>query len=113
MNTLTDAELTREPLQLIDVAQRGEVSIVTIAGEPVLIALPLGKGAASRTTLVDLAATLFDCEQISLGLAARIAGLSYSEMIDELGQRQIPVVRYGVGDLDRELEYLRTLGGDP
>ncbi len=111
MHTFTDDELTRDPRQLIDDARRGKVAIVTVAGEPVLIALPLGKGVALGTTLVDLAATLFDCEQISLGLAGRIAGLSYSEMIDELSRRQIPVVRYGVGDLDRELEYLRTLGG--
>ena len=32
-------------------------------------------------------------------------------MIDELGRRQIPVVRYSVEDLDRELDYVRTLAG--
>lgn len=113
MQTLTDGELTRQPQQLIDDARGGKVVIVTTAGEPVLIALPLGKGVASRATLVELAAALFDCEQISLGLAARIAGLSYSEMIDELGRRQIPVVRCGVEDVDRELEYVHSLGRSP
>ena len=113
MKSLTVDELTRQPQQLIDDARLGEVVFVTNAGEPVLIALPLGKGVASRATLVDLAAALFDSEQISLGLAAKIAGLSYSEMIDELGWRQIPVVRYGVEDLDRELEYVRALGRSP
>ena len=63
--------------------------------------------------LVDLAAALFDCEQVSLGLAARIAGLSNSEMIDELGRRRIPVVRYSVKDLDPEIEYLRPVGDGP
>ena len=101
MHTLTAEELKQQPQQLIDGAQRGEPAIVTVGGEPVMMAWPLGKG--SDAMLVDLAATLFDREQISLGLAARIAGLSYSEMIDELGRRQIDVIRLEPGELEREL----------
>ena len=72
-------------------------------GEPLLLSVPLGKGIESRSVRTELAARLFDREQISLGLAARIAGLSYSEMIDELGQRQISVIRLEPGELGREL----------
>lgn len=103
MHTLTADELMRQPQQLIDDAQRGELSIVTVAGEPVMMAWPLGKGIDSNAMLVDLAATLFDREQISLGLAARVAGLSYSEMVDELGRREIAVIRLEPGELEREL----------
>ena len=103
MHTLTADELTRQPQQLIDDAQRGELSIVTLAGEPVMMAWPLGKGIGSDALLVDLAATLFDREQLSLGLAARLACLSYSEMIDELGRREIAVIRLEPGELEREL----------
>ena len=103
MHTFTADELKREPQQLIDDARRGEPAIVTVAGEPVTMALPLAKGIDSRAMLVDLAATLFDREQISLGLAARIAGLSYSEMVDELGRREIAVIRLEPGELEREL----------
>ncbi|MFZ2650528.1 MAG: UPF0175 family protein [Burkholderiaceae bacterium] len=53
--------------------------------------------------LADLAATLFDREQISLGLAAQMAGLPYSEMVDELGRREIAVIRLEPGELEREL----------
>ncbi|MFN0301771.1 MAG: type II toxin-antitoxin system prevent-host-death family antitoxin [Burkholderiales bacterium] len=95
--------MKRQPQQLIDDARRGEPVIVTVAGEPVLMAVPLGKGIDSRGVLVDLATTLFDREQFSLGLAARIAGLSYSEMVDELGQRDIAVIRLEPGELEREL----------
>jgi predicted HTH domain antitoxin len=63
----------------------------------------MGKGLESQTVRLELAAALYDREQISLGLAARIAGLSYSEMIDELGQRAIPVIRLAPGELEREL----------
>lgn len=103
MHTLTADELKRQPQQLIDDAQRGEPAIVTVAGEPVMMSWPLGKGVDSNAKLLDLAATLFDREQISLGLAARIAGLSYSEMIDELGRREISVIRLEPGELEREL----------
>ena len=103
MHTLTADELRRQPQQLIDDAQRGEPAIVTVAGEPVMMAWPLGKGFGTDVMLIDLAATLFDREQLSLGLAARIAGLSYSEMIDELGRREIAVIRLGPEELEREL----------
>jgi predicted HTH domain antitoxin len=46
---------------------------------------------------------LYVHEQISLGVAARIAGVSYSEMIDELGRRDIAVIRLEPGELEREL----------
>jgi hypothetical protein len=41
----------------------------------------------TQAALLELAATLYDRELISLGRAARIAGLSYAEMSDELGPR--------------------------
>jgi len=103
MHTLTADELNRQPQQLLDDAQRGEPALVTRDGEPVLLALPLVKGVDSQAVLIDFAATLFDREQISLGLAARLAGLSYSEMIDELGRREISVIRLAPGELEREL----------
>lgn len=103
MRTITADDLNRQPQRLIDDAQRGDCAIVTVAGVPVLLALPLGKGLDSQPVLLELAVTLFDREQISLGLAARLAGLPYSEMIDELGRRGIAVIRLAPGELEREL----------
>jgi len=103
MRTLTADDLNQRPQQLMDEAEHGEPSMVTRDGKPVLLAVPLGKGLESRSVCIEVAARLFDHEQISLGLAARIAGLSYSEMIDELGQRQISVIRLEPGELEREL----------
>jgi predicted HTH domain antitoxin len=40
-----------------------------------------------------------------------MAGLSHSEMIDELGRRSIPVVRYPPEELAREVEVLRGTVG--
>lgn len=103
MHTLTTDEMNPQPQQLLDGALRGETVLVTRGGEPVFMAVPLGKGLVSRLVRLELAAALFDSEQISLGLAARIAGLGHSDMIDELGRRGIATIRLAPGDLQREL----------
>jgi len=103
MRTMTVDDVIRQPQRLIDDARRGDCVNISAAGEPVLLALPLGKGIVQQATLLELAITLFDSEQISLGRAARIAGLAYSEMIDELGRRGIAVIRLRPGELEREL----------
>ena len=103
MHTLTDDDLKREPQQLLDDALRGEPAIVTVAGEPVMMTVPLGKGIEVPAVRLELATMLFDREQVSLGTAARMAGLSISEMIDEFGRRDIAVIRLAPGDLEREL----------
>ena len=103
MHTLTDDELKREPQTLLDETQRGEVTIITVDGRAVMMAVPLDDGVPSEAALLDLAAALYDREMISLGKAARIGGLSYSEMIDELGRRDIATIRLAPGELEREL----------
>ena len=103
MHTLTDEDLQRAPQQLLADARRGELTVVTTNGRPMMLAVPLADGAPMRTALVDLAAALFDREEISLGTAARIAGLSYSEMIDELGRREIDTIRITPEQLERDL----------
>ena len=103
MHAFTTEDLEREPHLLLDDAQRGQASLVTRAGEPVMLAVPLGPGDASRDLRLDIAASLYNRDQISLGLAARIAGLCYSDMMDELGRRGIATIRLQLGDLEREL----------
>ncbi len=103
MHTLTAEDLALEPQRLFDDAAKGELALVTRAGEPVLLSVPLSGGPEGRVMRLDLAAHLYDRDQISLGLAARIAGMSYSEMIDELGRRGIATIRLEAGELGREL----------
>ena len=103
MHTLTVEDLARQPQRLLEDAERGEPSLVTRSGEPVMLAVPLAGGLDAREVRLELAARLYDHEQISLGVAARIAGVSYSEMIDELGRRDIAVIRLEPGELEREL----------
>lgn len=111
MHTLTADELNAQPQRLLDDALRGQVHIVTVDGEPAMLTLPLGAASGDSAERLNLAISLYERDLVSLGLASKVAGLSYSRMIDELGQRQIPVVRYSVDDLDRELAYVRSLAG--
>ena len=111
MHTLTAEELNDQPQRLLDDARRGQADIVLVEGEPAMLTLSLGEASGDSAERLNLAISLYEHDLVSLGLAAKVAGLSYSRMIDELGQRQIPVVRYSVEDLDRELAYVRSLAG--
>jgi predicted HTH domain antitoxin len=109
MPTLTSEEFERNPERLLDDARQGTSDVVTVQGEPVMLTLPLGRASTPTAERIGLAVALYECDVLSLGLAAKAAGLSYSQMIDELARSQIPVVRYSVEDLDRELANARTL----
>jgi predicted HTH domain antitoxin len=103
VHTLTDEDLQHAPAQLLADARRGETSLVTEGGAPVMLGVPLTPGADTQAALIDLAATLYDAEQISLGRAAEVAGLAYVDMFDELGRRGIATIRLKPGELEREL----------
>lgn len=103
MHTLTDEDLQRAPERLLDDARQGHVTVITTAGEAVLMTLPLDGGAPAAGALLDLAVALYDRELVSLGRAARIAGLPYGEMMDELGRRGIATIRTSPQELQHEL----------
>ena len=103
MSTFTADELRLHPDRLLDDARLGRSNIVTVDGQPMMLTLPLGQGAGSSAERLELAAALYDRDQLSLGLAAKVAGLGYSQMIDELGRRGIATIRLSPGELGREL----------
>lgn len=111
MHTLTTEQMRTQPQSLLADAKRGEPALVVENGQPILMTVPMGQGLEAREVRLELAVGLFDREQVSIGIAARIAGLSISEMIDELGKRRIPVVRYGEDEFEEEMKYVRTLAG--
>lgn len=103
MHTFTDDDIKREPSQLLDDAQRGQVTVVTSKGQALMMTLPLDHGAPAPGALLDLAASLYDTEKISPGRAAEIAGLADADMMDELGRRGIATIRLRPDELEREL----------
>lgn len=103
MSTVTADELRQHPEGLLADACQGRSNIVTVDGAPMMLTLPLGPSAGSSAERLELAAALYDRDQLSLGLAAKVAGLGYSQMIDELGRRGIATIRLTPGELEREL----------
>ncbi|MSU61796.1 MAG: UPF0175 family protein [Pedosphaera sp.] len=60
---------------------------------------------SERDAVVDIAIGLYKREQVSLGRAAEVAGLSSVEFLAELGQRHI-FINYGVDDLKSDVAVL-------
>lgn len=61
-----------------------------------------------RDALVDIAIGLYKRDQVSLGRAAEIAGLSAPQFLTELGRRHIPI-NYEPNDLQADLKTLHDL----
>jgi antitoxin (DNA-binding transcriptional repressor) of toxin-antitoxin stability system len=103
MNTFTVRDLREHAGKLIRGAENGELSVITEHGTPVFIAVPFDETLLREGVGMALAIKLFDEESISLSRAAKLAGLSVSEMIDMLGRHSVAVIRSTEEELEREL----------
>jgi prevent-host-death family protein len=103
MDTFTIRDLRERTGELVHDAEAGELSVVTKHGRPVFVAVPFDETMLREGVKVALAVKLFDSEVVSLGKAAKLAGMSQSEFIDHLGVLKIPVVRYERDELEREV----------
>ncbi len=103
MDAFTIRDLRERTGELIRDAEAGKLSIVTKHGQPVFVAVPFDETLLKEGVGVALAVKLFDDEVISIGKAAKLAGMPQGEFIDHLGALKIPVVRYGKEELQREL----------
>jgi len=103
MGSISVEELARSPARLIEEAESGEVAIVTKDGRPLFLAVPYDERLAKEEVRLVVAVHLYEKEIVSLGRAAKIAGLPVGEFIDRLAALKIPVVRYSADDLSREI----------
>jgi predicted HTH domain antitoxin len=111
MESISVEEFLEHPDKLLSDAQSGEIAVVTQDGKPVFMSVPMGANLDNLGMRLALALSLFDREQVSIGVASRIACLSTGEMIDELGRRHIPVARYAREEFAEEMKYVRGLAG--
>jgi predicted HTH domain antitoxin len=70
---------------------------------PPFVAVPLDHGLLADDAVTALAMRLFDAECISLGRAARMAGLSGGDMTTLLARHGIAVLRSGAEELQRSM----------
>jgi predicted HTH domain antitoxin len=57
---------------------------------------------------LELAIGLYAGQKVSMGRAARIAGIPYAQFMQELGSRKL-CVNYGVDDLAHDLRMVESL----
>jgi predicted HTH domain antitoxin len=93
---------------LVRNAEAGHLSIVAKHGHPLFVAVPLDERLLESGVTIALACRLFAEKALSLGKAARLAGLSPQSFIEQLGAAGIPAVDYDAADLDGELAHLRS-----
>ena len=68
-------------------------------------------GVSEAEARLALALELFRQERLTLGQAARVAGLPQVEMLTELGRHGIPI-HYGVDELKEDLRTIEKLFPD-
>lgn len=79
------------------------MSIVTKHGDPVFVAVPMDEVLVREGVAVALAIKLFQEGTLSLGKAARVAGMSLPQFTVKLAEQGIPAVDYPPEELDAEL----------
>ena len=67
-------------------------------------------GMNEQEAKVEIACRLFDAAKLTIGHAARLAGLTETEFESQLGLRGIPRYRYTEGMLEQDVETLKELG---
>lgn len=104
MEMFTVRDLRNRTGELIREAELGHLSVITKHGQLVFVAVPFDEALLASGVRVSMAAHLFADQKITLSQAAKLAGISVSEMMDKLAERKIPVANYSTEELLDELE---------
>jgi predicted HTH domain antitoxin len=70
---------------------------------PVSVDLP--PGLSENEAKLFLAMKLFELHKVTLGQAAKLAGLSKRAFIEMLGRYEIPVINYSAEELEQEVDW--------
>lgn len=106
METFTIRDLRERTGELVRNAEAGHLAVVAKHGHPLFVAVPLDENALEAGVPVAIACRLFAEHVLSLGKAARFAGLSNEDFIARLGSMGIVAVDYPEEDLEAELAVL-------
>lgn len=104
METFNIRDLRNRTGELVRLAESGQLSLVTKHGNPVFVAVPFDEMLLRSGVKTALAVGLFVENKLGLAGAAKMAGISPSEMLDILRERKIPVVDYSKDELLGELK---------
>jgi len=104
MQTFNLRDLSLRADDLTRDVEAGKLSVVTQNGRPIFVVVPFDETLVREGVNVALAIKLFDEETVSLGKAARLAGMGVMEFMDILAALRVPVARPLPGELEKELE---------
>lgn len=110
METFSIRDLRERSGDLVRQAEAGRLSIVAKHGRPLFVAVPMDEHLLKQGVAVALAVRLFAEKAVSLGKAAKLAGLSIEDFIAHLGAAGVPAVDYPPEELDDELAAIEALG---
>lgn len=106
METFTIRDLRERTGDLVRGAEAGELSVVTKHGQPVFLAVPMDEQLIRGGLALDLAIKLYREDVVSLGKAARMAGLNTEEFMGALGELGIAIIDYDPAELAEEVNAL-------
>jgi prevent-host-death family protein len=108
METFSVRDLRERTGELVRQAEAGRLSLVAKHGHPLFVAVPLDEHLLEHGVAVALACRLVADRTVSLSKAAKLAGLPVEAFVERLGAMGIPAVDYPAGELERELEALKS-----
>lgn len=108
METFSIRDLRERTGELVRQAEAGRLSLVAKHGHPLFVAVPLDEHLLEQGVAVALACRLFAEKAVSLGKAAKLAGLPVEAFVERLGAMGIPAVDYPAEELDQELAALQS-----
>ncbi|MCC6856293.1 MAG: type II toxin-antitoxin system prevent-host-death family antitoxin [Microbacteriaceae bacterium] len=106
MESFTIRDLRERTGDLVRNAEQGKLAVVAKHGHPLFVAVPLDEDMLRSGVHVALAIRLFQDCTLSLGKAAKLAGLSYEAMVEQLASMGVPAVDYSPEELDAEVAAL-------
>ncbi|MEE9493214.1 MAG: UPF0175 family protein [Gammaproteobacteria bacterium] len=104
MQTFSIRDLRERSGELSREAEAGHLALITKRGNPLMLALPFSDVLFDHGAKTALAEHLYKEGVLSLGKAAKIAGMPYVLFTEHLSRIGIPVVDYPADELEDELK---------
>lgn len=106
MESFSIRDLRERSGKLVRELESGHVALITKHGKPLCVTVPMSEHLIRAGVPLALAIELFRTHMVSLGVAAKVAGVSCEAFVEHLGRLRIPVVDYDPAELERELAQL-------
>lgn len=106
MENFTVRDLRERTGELVRACEQGRLSLLTKRGRPLCVTVPLDETLIRQGVAVALAVQLVREHTVSMGRAAKVAGMALEEFMEHLGALGVPVIDYDPESLALELQTL-------